>query len=157
MTVLTPARPSPSRNASEAYESLRAARALLAEAGNSVVREPNRMGAWRLVASALQARKALTVHGNICASDGGPLLHLAEARPRLIPAVGHLAEDRHRLISRIDALVALANQAKVTGTGSAQRLRAESARLMAALGAYERRFHAIAFEWANRDIGGEAG
>jgi hypothetical protein len=148
--------PAIERDARAGYEGLVATRRLLSEASNAIAREPNRMGAWRLVANALEARKAFQVHTGICNSEAGPLLHLLDSRPELGPSLQALFDDHARIFGAIDHLIARATATRGDNQGAVEILRAASASAQASLSAYEIRFHDLAFEWANRDIGGES-
>ncbi len=144
------------RDARIGYEALVAARRLLSDASQAIAREPNRMGAWRLVANALEARKAFQVHTSICNSDSGPLLHLASTRPDLGSSLQGLFDDHVRIFSALDQLISRATATRGDNTESIEVLRSVVATSQTHMAAYEGRFHELAFEWANRDIGGEA-
>lgn len=151
----TPA-PRIERDARAGYEGLVATRRLLTEANIAIAREPNRMGAWRLVANALEARKSFQVHTGICNSDAGPFLHLLESRPELGSSLQALFDDHARIFTAIDQLIARATATRGDNAEAVEVLRSSAASAQATLAAYEIRFHELAFEWANRDIGGEA-
>lgn len=105
---------------------------------------------WQLAAGLLAARTALVKHAGACSSEYGPLSHLVEARPRLGPAVERALNDHTILQREIDRLISRVNKNDV------QAGHDRPARLLAgAIRAHQRRVTAIAFEWANRDIGGE--
>jgi hypothetical protein len=141
----------------EGHESLSISRSLISDAAAAIAREPNRMGAWRMVGSVLEARKAFQSHITLCRSAHGPLLHLVDSNPRLHASVEKLLAEHQNLVARFDGLIAIASREKATNAGSARRLRVAAVHCDAALAAYERRFHDIVYEWANREIGGEAG
>lgn len=141
----------------EGPDSLTTSRSLISSAASAIAQEPNRMGSWRMVGAILEARKAFQSHITLCRSGEGPLLHIAETAPRLQTAVRKLLAEHDNIIARFDGLIALASREKVTNAGSARRLRVAAVHCDAALGAYERRFHEIVFEWSHRDLGGEAG
>lgn len=134
--------------------SLPATRHLLADASTAIAREPNRMGAWRMLGAALEARKAFQTHMGLCRSPYGPLLHVAEERPWLRPMVDRVFAEQERILARLDDLIARAARARGSSDDSARDLRASAVHCDAAVAAYEGRFHGLAFEWVNREIGG---
>ena len=150
------AEPRLEHDARAGYEGLVATRRLLSEASAAIAREPNRMGAWRLVASALEARRSFQVHTGICNSDAGPLLHLLDTRPELGPKLQSLLDGHARIFAALDNLIARATATRGDNADAVEVLRSASTSAQATLAAYEIRFHELAFEWSNRDIGGEA-
>ena len=147
----------PAATTTNGHDSLPACRKLVAGAATAIAREPNRMGAWRLVGSMLEARKAFQSHIALSRSPQGPLLHLAEGSPRLHAYLRKLFAEHGKILARFDNLIATANREKADHPGPANKLRASAAHCNAALAAYERRFHEVVFEWSHRDLGGEAG
>ncbi|MDZ7729140.1 MAG: hypothetical protein U5Q44_13615 [Dehalococcoidia bacterium] len=136
------------------HDSLPATRHLLADASTAIAREPNRMGAWRMLGAALEARKAFQTHMGLCRSRYGPLLHVAEERPWLRPTVDRILAEQDRILARLDDLIARAARNKGSSDDSTHDLRASAVHCDAAVAAYERRYHGLAFEWVNREIGG---
>lgn len=139
------------------HDGLPATRHLLSEASRAIAREPNRMGAWRMLGAALEARKAFQSHMSLCRSPYGPLLHVAEERPWLRPAIDRLFSDQQQVLARLDDLIARTARDKGSSEHSAQDLRVGAVHCDAVLAAYERRYHGLAFEWVNREIGGPGG
>lgn len=139
---------------SEGHDSLPATRSLVGDAAVAIAREPNRMGAWRMLGAALEARKAFQSHMALCKSHYGPLLHMGEERPWLQPAIRRLQTDQERILAGLDRLISLAARNKTAADSAAHELRAAAAQCSATIGAYEAHYHALVFEWVNRDIGG---
>lgn len=133
---------------------LRAAFVALQDAAQALRQDPGRMGLWRYLGSALTARKALSSHASACGSVNGPLLHIEDARPRLRPRVQRCLGDHVRLLALVDGII---DDARSDAEVGAQSLRNRAIACATAVAAHGRRVRATAFEWAYRDIGGEAG
>ena len=134
---------------------LRAAFVSLQDAAQTLRQDPGRMGVWRYLGSALNARKALTSHASACSSTNGPLLHIEDARPRLRTRVQRCLNDHERLLSLLDDVI-LDARASEAGT-SVDQLRNRAIACATAVASHGRRVRTTVFEWAYRDIGGEAG
>lgn len=136
--------------ANVAAETTEAAANAIESALGAVRGEHPAVDRWQLAAGLLAARTALVKHAGVCSSEYGPLSHLVEARPRLGPAVDRALKDHTILQRETDRLIAQVNK------NNARAEYGRRARALAyAIRAHQRRVTAIAFEWANRDIGGE--
>jgi hypothetical protein len=133
---------------------LRAAFVSLQDAAQALRQDGGRMGLWRYLGSALNARKALTSHASACGSVNGPLLHIVDARPRLRPRVQRCLNDHVRLLTLVDGII---HDARGDAGAGPESLRNRAIACSTAVAAHGRRVRTTAFEWAYRDIGGEAG
>jgi hypothetical protein len=128
----------------EGPESLPLARTLMNDAIAAIRREPNRMGAWRMVGAVLEARKAFKTHIALCNSPYGPLLPLTEGRPDLDPAVRHLLGEHAALVRCFDDLITFANRDKAKSPASVKAIQDAVNGCADALAAYEERYRALA-------------
>jgi hypothetical protein len=141
------ARPTVARTASASLEaacsSLATARSILEEPRSSLQR-------WRSLSELLVARKAFVNHSAACASESGPLVHLVAQKPRLTTRVARLDDDHSHIRRQFDRLIAGASRQDSIDIDSS-----ELDLLGRSLGKHQSMSTSLAFEWANRDIGGE--
>jgi hypothetical protein len=155
MTAYVATRPdSPSRPL-PVDPALRDAVTLLEQAAAELLLDEGRMGSWRFLGTVLSARKALANHATACASSRGPLAHIEDARPRLHNRVHRCLAEHDRLLRMVDGLITQARSAGPDLDAAPLRRRALNCAVAAA--GHGRRVRATVFEWAYRDIGGEAG
>lgn len=156
MTVPAPVRPSAARRTmpQPLEPALREAVRQLDEAAAELLHPEGRMSVWRFLGNALAARKALANHAAACSSPRGPLAHIEESRPRLRSRVQRCLGEHDRMIALLDSLIAGAKAAESLDTAVLRRRTLLCASMASGHG---RRVRATVFEWAYRDIGGEAG
>lgn len=126
-------------------ESLPLARTLLENAVSAIKREPNRMGAWRLVGATLEARKAFKTHVSLCSSPHGPLARAASQGPELAARSGVLLSEHRELMACLDDLITMANREKGATPAAARALCAMAEGCTVAIDGYERRYRELIF------------
>lgn len=129
----------------EGSESLPLTRTLVENAVSAIQREPNRMGAWRLVGAALEARKAFKTHIALCHSAYGPLMRLASERADMDHAARRLLDEHAGLVACLDDLISMANRDKASTPAAARALKETALGCAEAFDAYERRYRALVF------------
>ena len=126
-----------------AVRSVESAKAILDDSPSSLRR-------WRCLSELLVARKAFLNHSAVCTSEGGPLLHLVDQKPRLNAHICRLRSEHDELRRDFDNLIARASRQEGQDLDSS-----EIGLLGQRLDRPRFTSTGLAFEWANRDIGGE--
>jgi hypothetical protein len=118
---------------------------------HAVLREPqSSLRRWRCLSEILAARKAFLNHSTVCTSADGPVAHLLKQKPRLTADVGRLGDDHVEIRHAFDGLIARASRQDGLDISPA-----EIDVLARRLAKHKFTSTGLAFEWANRDIGGE--
>lgn len=133
-----------------AYLSLESAIQSLESATASLASDPSRLGRWRVLGELLAARKAFQNHSGACSSPNGPFLHVVNQKPRLQSRVRKIINDHGRIQAVLDRLIA-----RISGDSAGAIEQGEFTRIMSAMRSHQLKSAEVAFEWANRDIGGE--
>ncbi len=126
-----------------ACEAVQRAHAVLNEA-------PSNLRRWRCLSELLAARKAFLNHAIVCTSADGPVAHLLLQKPRLTADVDRLGDDHIQIRREFDGLIA-----RTSRQGGLDLSPVEVELLARRLAKHKFTSTGLAFEWANRDIGGE--